>query len=106
MGLLIGLAGIILSSRLVGVRPTEGYRYLIVVLTAVLLSGVRLTGGTGSLFHVLVAVVLLGVVDNSMVLLAVEYKYQQMIRGCIFLGAVVYNNVVDNYLVSFRYLKE
>ena len=73
MGLFVGLGGVVLSSRLEGVRPTEGERYLLAVLTAVLLSGVSLSGGVGSIFHVLVATVVLGVIDNSMVLLAVRH---------------------------------
>jgi ribose transport system permease protein len=105
MGLLVGFAGIVLSSRLGGVRPTEGNRYLIVVLTAVLLSGVSLNGGVGSVFHVLVATVVLGVIENGMVLLAVEYKYQQMIKGCVFILAVLYNNYTTNQLAVLRVSK-
>ena len=105
MGLIVGVAGIVLSSRLGGVRPTEGNRYLIVVLTAVLLSGVSLNGGVGSLFHVLIATVVLGVIDNGMVLLAVEYKYQQMIKGCVFILAILYNNYTTKQLAMLRVSK-
>ena len=105
MGVLVAIAGIVLSSRLGGVRPTEGNRYLLVVLTAVLLSGVSLSGGVGSLFHVLVATVVLGVIDNSMVLLAVEYKYQQIIKGCVFILAVLYNNYTAKHLALLRVAK-
>jgi ribose transport system permease protein len=105
MGVLVAIAGIVLSSRLGGVRPTEGNRYLLVVLTAVLLSGVSLNGGVGSLFHVLVATVVLGVIDNGMVLMAVEYKYQQMIKGCVFILAVLYNNYTARNLALLRIAK-
>jgi ribose transport system permease protein len=105
MGILVGIGGIVLSSRLGGVRPTEGNRYLIVVLTAVLLSGVSLNGGVGSLFDVLVATVVLGVIDNSMVLLTVEYKYQQIIKGCVFILAVFYNNFTTKQLAALRVTK-
>ncbi len=91
MGLLVAVGGILLSSRLVGVRPTEGQQYLIIVLTAVLLSGISLSGGVGSIFNVVVAVVVLAVLDNGMVLLGVEYKYQQMIRGTVFILSIIYS---------------
>ncbi len=91
-GLLVAVGGILLSSRLVGVRPTEGQQYLITVLTAVLLSGARLSGGVGSIVNVLVAVVVLAVLDNGMVLIGVGYKYQQMIRGAIFILSIIYSN--------------
>jgi ribose/xylose/arabinose/galactoside ABC-type transport system permease subunit len=92
MGALIGIGGVLLSSRLIGVRPTEGGRYLINILTAVILSGVSLNGGIGSTLNVFVAVVVLGVIDNAMVLLGVQYKDQQIIRGVIFILAIIYNN--------------
>ena len=102
MGLLIGMAGVVLSARLTGVRPTEGSRYLITVLTAVILGGVSLHGGIGSIPHVLIAVLVLGVMDNSMVLFAVPYKDQQVIRGTLFVVSVVYNNVVLHWRASLR----
>lgn len=92
MGLIIGVGGVLFSSRMIGVRPTEGSKHLIPVLTAVILSGVSLTGGVGSVFNVLIAALTLGVIDNAMVLLAVDYKNQLMIRGIVFILAVIYNN--------------
>ncbi len=102
MGLLVAVAGILLSSRLVGVRPTEGRQYLIIVLTAVLLSGVSLNGGVGSILNVVIAVVVLAVLDNSMVLLGVEYKYQQMIRGLVFILSIIYSNQMIRQLSSVK----
>ncbi len=102
MGIMIGIGGILLSSREIGVRPTEGGDYLIPVLTAVILGGVSLTGGVGSVFDVLIAILTLGVIDNAMVLLSVEYKNQLMVRGVIFILAVIYNGFMlvrrDRYL--------
>jgi ribose transport system permease protein len=91
MGFFIGVGGVLFSSREIGVRPTEGSAYLIPVLTAVILSGVSLSGGVGSVFNVMIATLTLGVIDNAMVLFAVEYKNQLMIRGIIFILAVIYN---------------
>jgi ribose/xylose/arabinose/galactoside ABC-type transport system permease subunit len=94
MGVLVAIGSILVSSRLIGVLPMEGSRYFLVVLTAVILSGVSLSGGSGSLANVLIAVMVLGVLDHVMVLLAIEYRNQQMIRGCIFILAVAYNNLM------------
>ncbi len=106
MGLLVAVAGILLSSRLVGVRPTEGQQYLIIVLTAVLLSGISLRGGVGSIFNVVVAVVFLAVMDNGMVLLGVEYKYQQMIRGMVFVLSIIYSNHMIRQVMDMRIPRE
>ena len=102
MGLIVGIAGVVLSSRLIGVRPTEGSRYLINILTAVILGGVSLNGGIGSILNVMVAVLVLGVIDNSMVLLGVAYKDQQIIRGCVFILSIIYNNYLIYRSEVFR----
>lgn len=106
MGVLIGIGGVLFSSREIGVRPTEGSSYLIPVLTAVILSGVSLSGGVGSVFNVMIAVLTIGVIDNAMVLLAVDYKNQLMIRGIVFILAVMYNTLMmaqrDIYLTRIR----
>lgn len=102
MGLIVGVGGVVMSSRMIGVRPTEGSRYLINVLTAVILGGVSLNGGVGSVFNVMVAVLVLGVIDNSMVLLGVAYKDQQVIRGCIFIISIIYNNYLIYRSEIFR----
>jgi ribose/xylose/arabinose/galactoside ABC-type transport system permease subunit len=94
MGIIIGIGGVLFSSREIGVRPTEGSTYLIPVLTAVILSGVSLSGGIGSVFNVMIAALTLGVLDNAMVLLAVDYKNQLMVRGIIFILAVIYNGLM------------
>lgn len=98
MGVIVGIGAVLFSSRMIGVRPTEGSKHLIPVLTAVILSGVSLSGGIGSVVNVLVATLTLGVLDNAMVLLAVEYKNQLMVRGIVFVVAVIYNN----YMVRRR----
>jgi ribose/xylose/arabinose/galactoside ABC-type transport system permease subunit len=102
MGLIIGIGGVVMSSRMIGVRPTEGGRYLINVLTAVILGGVSLNGGIGSVLNVIVAVLVLGVIDNSMVLLGVAYKDQQIIRGSVFIVSIIYNNYLIYCSEIFR----
>lgn len=94
MGVVVGIGGVLFSSRMIGVRPTEGSKHLIPVLTAVILSGVSLSGGVGSVFNVLIASLTLGVIDNAMVLLSIAYKNQLMIRGVIFILAILYNNLM------------
>ncbi|MCL5073080.1 MAG: ABC transporter permease [Actinobacteria bacterium] len=108
MGIIIGIVGILLSARLGGVLPIEGLRYLYIVLTAVILGGIGIRGGVGSLTNVLIAVFILGIIDNAMVLLSVAYKYQQMIRGLIFIFSVYYNNIMLSARSKFekKYLRQ
>jgi ribose transport system permease protein len=101
MGIIVAIGSILVSSRLIGVFSDEGPRYLMVVLTGVILSGINLSGGSGSLINVLIAVLVLGVIDNGMVLLSVDYKNQQIIRGCIFVLSVIYNNAMTKSRESY-----
>lgn len=94
MGITSGIGGVVFSSMLTGVRPIAGDGYLIVVLTAIMLGGVSLAGGHGSLFNVLIGVLLLGVISNGMVLLSVKYSNQQVIKGFIFILAIIYINFI------------
>ncbi|MEI6158129.1 MAG: hypothetical protein WCP87_07175, partial [Atribacterota bacterium] len=52
--------------------------------------------------NVMIAVVVLGVIDNSMVLLGIPYKDQQIIRGGIFILSIIYNNYLVNQSEIFR----
>ena len=53
----------------------------------------------------MIASLTLGVIDNAMVLMAVQYKNQLMIRGAVFILAIIYNNFMivrrDMYLTRF-----
>ena len=108
MGIIIGIAGVLVSARLGGVLPIEGLRYLYIVLTAVILGGIGIKGGVGSLTNVLIAVLILGIIDNAMVLLSIAYKYQQMSRGIIFVLSVYYNNIMLSVRSKFekKYLSQ
>lgn len=87
-GLLAGIAGALLTSRVNSgqARLAEGQE--IQVLTAVFLGGVALAGGVGSLIGVLGAVVLLVILANGLNLLGVVSFIQLVISGAILLGSI------------------
>lgn len=88
-GLLAGLAGAILTSRLLSAQPTAGSGYELDAIAAVVIGGTSLSGGAGGVFGTLVGALIIGVIDNGLNLLNVSSFYQQAVKGFIILIAVL-----------------
>lgn len=88
-GLLAGLAGAILTSRLLSAQPTAGYGYELDAIAAVVIGGTSLSGGAGGVIGTLVGALIIGVIDNGLNLLNVSSFYQQAVKGLIILTAVL-----------------
>ncbi|ABO51033.1 ribose ABC transporter membrane protein [Desulforamulus reducens MI-1] len=88
-GLLAGLAGVILSSRLLSAQPTAGIGYELDAIAAVVIGGTSLTGGQGGVIGTLIGALIIGVIDNGLNLLNVSSFYQQAVKGLIILVAVL-----------------
>lgn len=92
-GLLAGLAGVILASRLYTGSPTEGVGRELDAIAAVVVGGTLLTGGKGSLVSTLYGVVLLGVIFNIFNLEGqISPWWQLVLRGGILLAVVILQN--------------
>lgn len=87
-GLMAGLGGAILSSRLDSGQAATAQGLELDVLTAVVLGGVSIAGGKGKLQSVFVGVLIIGILANGMVLLNVQHFYQLVIKGAVLLFAV------------------
>jgi ribose transport system permease protein len=87
-GLMAGLGGAILSSRLDSGQAATAQGLELDVLTAVVLGGVSIAGGKGRLESVFVGVLIIGILANGMVLLNIQHFYQLVIKGAVLLLAV------------------
>jgi ribose transport system permease protein len=87
-GLMAGLGGGILSSRLDSGQAATAQGLELDVLTAVVLGGVSISGGKGRLESVFVGVLIIGILANGMVLLNIQHFYQLIIKGSVLLLAV------------------
>lgn len=87
-GLMAGLGGAILSSRLDSGQAATAQGLELDVLTAVVLGGVSIAGGKGRLESVFVGVLIFGILANGMVLLNIQHFYQLVIKGVVLLFAV------------------
>lgn len=87
-GLLAGVSGIIMASRLNSAQPTAGISFELDAIAAVVLGGTSLSGGVGTIGGTLIGAFIIGVLDNGLNLLNVSSFYQQIAKGLVILLAV------------------
>ena len=92
-GATVALAAMIVVSQVGAVSPTTGERMEFLALTGVIVGGASLYGGRGSVIGTLVAILILAVLDNGLVLLQVQSFWQEVSRGVLLLGAVVFDQL-------------
>jgi ribose transport system permease protein len=89
-GLLSGLAGILVVSRLGVSAPTQANGYELNVIASAVIGGVSLNGGRGTIFGAVLGALIIGVLYNALVLLNVPTYWQQaFIGGIIILAALI-----------------
>ena len=90
-GLVSGLAGVVLASRMTSGQPMTSLGLELTVISACVLGGVSLKGGVGRISYVLAGVLILGTVENAMNLLNISPFAQYVVRGLILLVAVIFD---------------
>jgi len=92
-GLLAGVGGVMMTSRLVSAQPTAGTGIELDVIAAVVIGGASLAGGYGSVLGTAVGVLIIGVLRNGLNLLNVSSFWQQVVIGTVIAAAVLVENV-------------
>jgi ribose transport system permease protein len=87
-GLLSGLAGIVLSSRLDSSQPSAGLGYELDAIAAVVIGGASLSGGVGGIGGTVAGVLIIGVLHNGLNLTGVSPFIQQIVIGVVIALAV------------------
>lgn len=87
-GAMAGLAGVVLAARITTGQPNAGVAYELDAIAAVVIGGTSLSGGVGGVGGTLLGALLMGVINNGLDLLNVSSYYQQIVKGCIIVGAV------------------
>ena len=91
MGLLAGVAGIVLTGRLNSANALMGEGAELQSISAVVIGGTNLFGGEGGVFGSLIGAFIMGVLGNGLNLLNVSAFWQRLIMGLIIIGVVVFD---------------
>lgn len=88
-GLLAGVAGLIVTSRLDSAQPNAGLGYELDSIAAVVIGGTSLSGGRGTIMGSVLGCLIIGVLNNGLFLLDVSPFWQQVVKGFVILIAVI-----------------
>lgn len=89
-GFLAGLAGLVVSARIGSGQPGLGQGYELDAIAAAVIGGASLSaGGIGTVAGTIVGALIIGVLNNILDLTNVSAYWQQIIKGCIIVGAVI-----------------
>jgi ribose/xylose/arabinose/galactoside ABC-type transport system permease subunit len=87
-GLFAGVAGVVLTARVISGQPTLGEVQELYSIAAVVIGGSRITGGVGGIGRTLMGVLVLGILGNGLNLVQVSSYVQNIVIGIIIVGAV------------------
>jgi ribose transport system permease protein len=87
-GLMAGLAGITIASRLYSGTCTSGDGAEMDAIAAVVVGGTSMAGGSGKLGGTLIGVLIIGILNNGLNLMGVNSDWQYIIKGAVILLAV------------------
>lgn len=86
-GLMAGTAGLVLAARIRAGEPTAAVFLELFTIAAVVLGGTSLQGGQGSVWRTVLGVLFIGFLQNGLNLMNVQYYWQQVIIGSVFILA-------------------
>jgi len=87
-GLLAGMTGCVLMSRLVTAQPNEGVMYELDAIASAVIGGTSLMGGVGTVSGTAIGAFVIGVLRNGLNMNGVSSFIQQIIIGVVILGTV------------------
>lgn len=88
-GLLAGLAGLVLTSRIGSGQAGLGVGYELDAIASAVIGGVSLSGGIGTIWGTMVGALIIGVLNNGLDLLNVSAYWQTIVKGSIIVVAVI-----------------
>lgn len=87
-GFCAGLAGLLITSRLMSGSLLGAYGLELDSIAAVCIGGVSLAGGRGSLPGVVIGVLIISVINNGMNLMFISPAFQLLVKGVVIIAAV------------------
>ncbi|MGL5541747.1 MAG: sugar ABC transporter permease [Fusobacteriaceae bacterium] len=90
-GLLIAIAGLILTSRLAAASVSAGTNAELDAIASCFIGGASMSGGVGTVFGAILGALVMASLDNGMSMLNVEPSWQYVVKGLILLIAVLFD---------------
>lgn len=87
-GAIVGIAGLLIASRLNSAQPALGLGYELEAIAAVVIGGTSLSGGRGSVLGSLIGALIMAVLTNGLRVLSVAQEWQTVVTGAIIILAV------------------
>ncbi|WP_299286134.1 ABC transporter permease [uncultured Tateyamaria sp.] len=87
-GMLAGLSAVILTSKNLTAQSGMGLSYELDAIAMAVIGGVSLFGGRGSIIGTVIGALIIGVITSGFTFLRLGAFYQEMVLGCIIVGAV------------------
>lgn len=84
-----GLAGVILSSKIITGQPNMAEGYELDAIAAAVVGGTSLAGGTGGIPGTLVGALIIGVIGSGLDFIGVSSYWQYVVKGAIIVVAVL-----------------
>jgi ribose transport system permease protein len=94
-GMLAGISGLILSSRVISAAPYLGRGYELGAIAAVVIGGASLLGGRGTVWGTLIGLFLIQTLNNGLDILVVPAYWQTVISGILIVSAVAVDMVAS-----------
>src|ERR1700734_1851440 len=88
-GLLSGLSGIVHTARAISRQAGVGVGFELDAIAAAVIGGTSLSGGPGRMTVTVIGAAILGILASGFTFLKVDAHYQEIIKGVIFVAAVV-----------------
>lgn len=95
-GVLAGLAGVILTSRVTSGLAASGEGYEVDAIAAAVIGGNSLAGGRGRLWGTIIGFLIMGAMNNGLDMMAVSSYWQLVIKEIIIIGAVMLDSLNES----------
>ncbi|MGD0004514.1 MAG: ABC transporter permease [Anaerolineaceae bacterium] len=92
-GLLAGLVGIILASRMVTSQPNSAVGYELNAIAAAVIGGTSLMGGIGTVGGTVIGSFIIGILTVGLTMAGANYYMQQIVIGLVVIGAVTFDGL-------------
>ncbi len=87
-GGIVGIGGLLISSRLNSAQPALGLGYELEAIAAVVIGGTSLSGGRGTVLGTVIGALIMAVLTNGLRVLSVAQEWQTVVTGLIIIAAV------------------